>query len=80
MAATPSEPGVSEADSIRRKIMLHRLLGPDSKLAWKEWREIRFREDLRDKKLVEIIQVAMCKDKATPDQSEAYLDAELARR
>lgn len=78
LAAPPTEPEVSEADAIRRKIMLHRLQGPASKLPWKEWREIRFREDMRDAKLVEIIKVAMFK--ATPDQAEAYLDVELARR
>lgn len=69
-----------EMKSIRRKIMLHRLMGPNSTLAWSEWRQIRHFEDMRDQKLVWHIQADMIKAGASIDEAEAYLDAELARR
>lgn len=69
-----------ELKAIRRTIMLHRLRGPKSTLDWAEWRRIRHYEDMRDQKLVWHIQAAMTKARAHPDEAEAYLDAELARR
>lgn len=68
-AAVPAD----ELDAIRRRIMLHQILG--------EWipRDIRVHMKLSDLPVVQAVVLQMLGAKADKNEAAAYLDAELAR-